>query len=345
MLIFNTNQALFIVIMVEKNASKKINIVTVSYIKKKIRREELQAQGKREKEGRKIQPLLLGNQFRSKYGIIKWDFLFNFLIFATFLWARDEPIFAFIVFLQVYVASYYIFNYRKYRLAPFLMSFSLIPFLTYFFLPGLDDLTSGALLFCGWAILSYGAFWFLIIFKNRKEFENAQELEVCLVCDKPKFDFVIHMGRYLCKDCFLEQAYQIEKYDGIEIYRWDYDILSFLEKEIGEKISYYNLSEDEDILKPEIENKLFFSAEENNITVISIPNKNLPINLPEEIGLVQTIRVFNFPGNKISKLPYSMRNLFHIKILNLKNNPLEYLPGHSLKTLTFLKRRGCKIIK
>jgi len=343
MLFFIKNYTL--VIMSKIKESKKSNEVSISYIRKQARRDELQAQGKREREGRKINAILLGNQFRNKYGIIKWDLLLNFLIFATFLLARDLIFLAIIVFLQVYVASYFIFNYRKYRLAPFLMSFSIIPFLTYFFLPGLDELTSNALLFCGWAILSYGAFWFVIIFKNRREFRDAQEMELCLVCDQPKWDFVIHMGRYLCRDCFLEKAYQKEKYNGIEIYRWDYDILSYLEKEVGEKIPNYNLSEDNDIYKPEIENKLFFSVDDNNITTISIPNKNLSLNLPEEIGLVQSLRILNFPGNKISKLPYAIRDLYHLKIINLKNNPLEYLPGHSLKTLSLLKRRNCIVLR
>ncbi len=331
--------------MSKMKVTKKDNIVSTSYIKNQVRRDELQIQAKREREGRSIGVFLLGNQFRSKYGILKWDLLLNYLIFATFLWARDLIFFAIIVFLQVYVASYFIFNYRKYRIVPLLMSFSIIPFLTYKYLPGLDKLTSDALLFCCWAILSYGAFWIIIIFKNRKEFENAQEMELCLVCNKQKENFVIHMGRFLCKDCFLEQAYQLVKFNGTEIFTWDYDVLSYLEHEIGEKIPNFNLNEDNDILKPEIINKLFFSVDGNNVTAISIPNHNIKLILPEEIGLLQTLRILNFPGNLISKLPYSLRDLFHLKILNLKNNPLDYLPGHSLKTLAFLRRRSCNILR
>ncbi len=333
--------------MVKMSASKKSksNVVTASYIKNKTRREELHVQAKREREGRKLGPILLENQFRDKYGLIKWDLLLNFLILATYFWAQDLIFLALVVFLQVYVASYFIFNYRKYRLAPFLMSLSIIPFSVYLLYPDLDALFRSALFFCGWAILTYGIFWFLIIFKNRKEFQNAQEMELCLECNTQKPNFVIHMGRYLCKDCFLEQAYNLKNFNGIEIYSWDRDVLSYLEHEIGEKILNFNLSEDNDILKSEIENKLFFSVEENNVIAISIPNKNLKLNLPEEIGLIQSLRILNFPGNQISKLPYSMRDLFHLKILNLKNNHLEYLPGHSLKTLTFLKRRGCNILR
>ena len=331
--------------MSEMKNSKKSNIVSASYIKNQARRTELQNEAKREREGIKVDFLGMENQFREKHTIIKWDLLFDLLLFAAFLWARDLTFLAIFVFLQVYIASYFIFNYRKYRLAPFLMIFSIIPFFFYFQFPELDAGFRNGLFFCGWSILSYGAFWFIIIFKNRKEFANAQELELCMVCDEQKEDFIIHMGRYLCRDCFLEQAYTIVKYNNIEIFQSDYDVLSYFEHEIGERIPIYQLSDDTDILKPEIESKLFFSVEEYNVVAISIPNKNLKINLPEEIGLLHTLRILNFPGNQISKLPYSFRELYHLKIVNLRNNPLDFLPGHSLKTLALLRRRHCNVLK
>ncbi|MHA1719987.1 MAG: hypothetical protein ACTSXK_10735 [Promethearchaeota archaeon] len=331
--------------MLNFKTKKKSNIVTGSYLKAKERKKVLQLEAKREREGRKLGPFLMDNQFREKYTIIKWDLLLDILLFAAFLWARELTFLAVFAFLQVYIVSYFIFNYRKYRLAPLLMSFSIIPFFFYFKFPLLDANFREGLYFSGWAILTYGAFWFIIIYKNRKEFKKAQELEVCMVCDQPKEEFVIHMGRYLCKECFLEQAYKTKKYNNIEIYQWDYDILIYFEHEIGEIIPNYNLNEDNDILNPEIEGKLFFSVEDKNVTAISIPNKNLAMNFPEEIGLLQTLRVLNFPGNKISKLPYSLRDLYHLKVINLRNNPLRYLPGHSLKTLTFIRRRGCVVLK
>ena len=331
--------------MIRKSASKKLNIVTASYIKNQARRTELQADAKREKEGRKIGFLGMENQFRDKYPIIKWDLLFDLLLLSCYLWAQNYIFFAVFVFLQIYISSYFIFNYRKYSLPPFLMSLSLIPGFIYFLFPDLLAEFRSGMVFSFWIILSYGAFWFIIIFKNRKEFANAQELELCMVCDEQKEDFIIHMGRYMCKDCFLERAYTIVKYNNTEIYQSDYDVLSYFEHEIGEKIPIYNLSDDNDILNPEVENKLFFSVEENNVIAISIPNKNLKINLPEEIGLLHTLRILNFPGNQISKLPYSFRELYHLKIVNLKNNHLDFLPGHSLKTLTLLRRRHCNVLK
>jgi len=176
-------------------------------------------------------------------------------------------------------------------------------------------------------------------------FQNAQELELCLECNTQKSDFVVHMGRYLCKECFLSNAYQLVNYHGKEMFQMDYDVLAYFEKKIGEEIPNYNLIEYDDILKPEFENKLFYSIEENNVSAISIPNKNLQLNIPEEIGLLHTLRVLNFQGNHISKLPYALGNLYHLKILNLKNNDLDFLPAHSLKTLTLLRRRGYNVIK
>ena len=333
-------------------ATKK-NIASSSYIKNQIRRGVLQTQAKREREGQKLGFFILKNQFREKYGLLKWDLLVTVLVLASFFWGRGLVFLAIFAYLQVYVASYFIFNYRKYRLAPLLMSISILPFYIYYSLPKLDGiidpqlglLLKNALLFSGWAILSYGVFWFIIIFKNRREFKKAQELQLCLVCNKQKEDFVIYLGHYLCKECYLEQAYQLIEFNGTEIFMLDYKILSYLENEIGEKIPNYNLNEDNDILKPEFKNKLFFSVKRNAVTVISIPNKNIMLNIPEEIGLLLTLRILNLHGNLISKLPYGFRELYHLKILNLENNPLEYLPGHSLKTLTFLKRRGCNILR
>ena len=324
---------------------KNSNIVTVSYIKNQARRTELQTEAKREREGRKVGSIGMENQFRDKYPIIKWDLLFDLLLLSGFLWGHNYIFFSVLAFLQIYIASYFIFNYRKYTLPPFLMSLSLIPGFIYYLFPDLPVEFRSGMVLSFWVILSFGAFWFIIIYKNRREFANAQEFELCMVCDEQKADFIIHMGRYLCRDCFLEQAYTIVKYNNIEIFQTDYDVLSYFEHEIGEKIPIYHLSNDEDILKAEIENKLFFSVEENNVTAISIPNKNLKINLPEEIGLLQTLRVLNFPGNKISKLPYSFRDLYHLTIVNLKNNHLDFLPGHSLKTLELLRRRHCKVFR
>ena len=334
-------------------ATRKNNIVSASYIRNQARRSELQTQAKRKKEGRKLGFFILKNQFRAKYGLLKWDLLANILILASFFWGRGLAFLAIIVYLQVYIASYFIFNYRKYRLAPLIMSFSILPFFAYYMIPNFDGyldpnmsaLIRSALLFSGWAILSYGAFWFIIIYKNRKEYQNAQVMEFCMVCDKQKENFVIHMGHYLCKDCYLEQAYKVKEFNGTEVFMWDYNVLSYLEQEIGEKIPNYNLNEENDILKPEFKNKLFFSMEENAVTAISIPNKNIKLNLPEEIGLLHTLKILNFPGNQISKLPFSLRTLFHLKIINLENNPLEYLPGHSLKSLSLLRRRDCNIIR
>ena len=114
------------------SATKKTNIVSASYIKNQTRKSELQTVAKREREDRKLGFLILKNQFREKYGIVKWDFLINILLLASFFWGRGLTFLAILVFIQVFVASYFIFNYRKYRLAPFLMSFSIIPFFIYF---------------------------------------------------------------------------------------------------------------------------------------------------------------------------------------------------------------------
>ena len=222
-------------------ATRKNNIVSASYIRNQARRSELQTQAKRKKEGRKLGFFILKNQFRAKYGLLKWDLLANILILASFFWGRGLAFLAIIVYLQVYIASYFIFNYRKYRLAPLIMSFSILPFFAYYMIPNFDGyldpnmsvLLRSALLFSGWAILSYGAFWFIIIYKNRKEYQNAQVMEFCMVCDKQKEDFVIHMGHYLCKDCYLEQAYQVKEFNGTEVFVWDYNVLSYLEQEIG----------------------------------------------------------------------------------------------------------------
>ena len=334
-----------VVIMTKIKTSKESNVVTVSYLKNQAKRTVLQTEAKREREGRKVSVLSMENQFKDKYPIIKWDLLFDLLLLSGYLWGQKYIFFSIIAFMQIYLASYFIFNYRKYTLPPFLMSLSSIPGLIYIIFPDLPAEFRSGMVFSFWFILSYGAFWFIIIFKNRKEFANAQELELCMLCDEQKEDFVIHMGRYMCKECFLSQAYEVVKYYNTEIYQWDYDVLTFFENEIGEKIPNYNLSEDDYILKPEIESKLFFSVEENNVTAISIPNRNFQLNLPEEIGLLHTLKILNFQGNQISKLPYSLRNLYHLKILNLKNNNLDYLPGHSLKTLTLLRRRHCDVLK
>ncbi|QEE16579.1 leucine-rich repeat domain-containing protein [Promethearchaeum syntrophicum] len=339
--------------MSKTKSTKKTNIVSTSYVRNQARRKVLQTEAKREREGRKLGFFLLKNQFRENYGLLKWDLLLTILLLAAFFWGRGLTFLAIIVYLQIYVASYFIFNYRKYRLAPFIMSFSILPFIIYIMSPNFEryldpdlmELFKSSFLFSTWAILSYGAFWFIIIYKNRREYQNAQEKELCLVCGKQKEDFVIHMGHFLCKECYLEQAYKLKNFNGIDIYMWDYEVLSYLEHQIGEKIPNYNLTEENNIFKPEFENKLFFSVEENSVTAISIPNKRIKLNLPEEIGLLHTLRFLNFPGNQISKLPYSMRTLFQLKFLNLKNNPLEYLPGHSLKSLTLLKRRGCNILR
>jgi len=236
-------------------ATRKNN-VTASYIKNQARRTELQTQAKREKEGRKLGFFLLKNQFREKYGLLKWDLLANILILASFFWGRGLAFLAILVYLQVYVASYFIFNYRNYRLAPLLMSISILPFFLYYVFPNLNErldpnlveLLRSAFLFSGFAILSYGAFWFIIIYKNRKEYQKAQEKELCMVCDKQKEDFVIHMGHYLCRECYLKQAYELKEFNGTEIFTWDHNVLSYLENEIGEKIPNYNLNEENDIL-------------------------------------------------------------------------------------------------
>jgi hypothetical protein len=333
--------------MSKNKSSKKSqsNVVTASYMKNQARRTQLQSEAKREREGRKVSFLSMENQFREKYIIIKWDLLFDLLLLSGFLWAQEYIFFAVFVFMQIYISSYFIFNYRKYTLPPFLMSLSLIPGAIYLIFTELPTEFRSGMVFGFWLILSYGAFWFIIIFKNRREFKNAQELELCLECNLQKENFVIHMGRYLCKECFLSHAYKLVKYHGKEMYQMDYDVLSYFEKKIGEEIPNYNLIENNDILKPEIESKLFYSLEENNVSAISIPNKNLQLNIPEEIGLLHTLRVLNFQGNKISKLPYALRNLYHLKILNLKNNDLDFLAAHSLKTLTLLRRRGYNVIR
>jgi len=345
MLFFNRFYTVVIMSEIKTSKKSKSNVVTVSYMKNQARRTALQAEAKREREGRKIGMFSMENQFREKYTFLKWDLLFNLLLLSGYLWAQNYIFFAVFAFLQIYISSYFIFNYRKYILSPFLMSLSLIPMLTYFLFPEFPAEFRSALVFSFWIILSYGAFWFIIIFKNRKEFKNAQELELCLECNIQKEDFVIHMGRYMCKECFLSQAYEIVKYHDTDVYQWDYDVLSYFEQKIDEEIPNYNLNDDNDIFKPEIENKLFFSVEENNVTVISIPNKNFQLILPEEIGLLNTLKILNFQGNKISKLPYSLRNLYHLTILNLKNNNLDFLPAHSLKTLTLLRRRDCNVLK
>ncbi|MHA1510381.1 MAG: hypothetical protein ACTSRX_01525, partial [Promethearchaeota archaeon] len=64
-------------------ATRKNN-VTASYIRNQARRSELQTQAKREREGRKLGFFILKNQFREKYGLLKWDMLANILILASF---------------------------------------------------------------------------------------------------------------------------------------------------------------------------------------------------------------------------------------------------------------------
>ena len=283
-----------------------------------------------------------GNAMPEKYYIVKWDLIFNIVFFASWLYIAGFRVLGILLFSMVFVTSYFIFHYTGYGVTITFLILSLFPFSLVIIDPVWNLPTFFLVLGCG--MVSYALFWLFLTKKNRQRYMASLQPEVCIYCGEEKQKYVIHMGRRMCQDCFLQEAFEVVSYHDTDMYRWDHDILRFFELEIGEPIPEIPFDGQFDITEYQFDNIFGYGVEDQNLVFISIPFKNLK-HLPHPIGLLVHLRALNLRGNQLPTLPYSLTNLIKLQYLDVRENPMPILLPEAQKALFVLQKHHCKILR
>ena len=276
--------------------------------------------------------------------LMKWDMIFNLLIITAFVWVYELPVLSIWIFLQIFIFSYFSFNYRGLSVALFFLLCSIIPFWLYIVNPNRQF--ADLFLFVGVILAIYGIFWVFIVLKNMKTYVESLKPQVCPLCQTEQRKFVHHLGRVMCNDCFYKEAFEVIEYYGVEIYKWDYNILQFLEVQIDKPIPFYKSADRDEIDWDDLPNEEFFGfiIGERNIVALSLPNARIKI-IPHEIGLLTHIKYLNFKENQLVELPLSIESVVSLKYLNIQGNNMDIISQQLEYTFRALKRRHCEIIQ
>ncbi len=275
-----------------------------------------------------------------QYIILKWDIIFNILLFTGYLWANGYYFFGILIYLQIYTTSWYMFTYRGSLPAYIFFGLSLIPF-TMYLLNLWPDLPT-FLLWCGWSCVAYGFYWFILATKNRKKYEKSIAPQICKYCGLPNKNFLVHMGEKMCEACYLREALQQLNYHGTILYRWDYDLLMFFETQIKSPIPHIERNPTE--IYPDYDTQVGFISEAMNIVQLILPNQGIS-ELPELLGYLVKLRVIYLKNNQISFLPPTIGQLYSLKLLNIEKNNIKFIPIEIELALKSLRERGCKVIR
>ncbi len=289
------------------------------------------------------------NDPREKYPIVKWDIILNIVVVSFGLWFSLKwyfQVLAVLLFIQAYVASYFVFHYWKIWVPLILCSIAGFFWVAYFlFLPILVPVAEDALLFTSIAVTIYALFWFVIWRKNLKLYRIAQRPEVCLVCGLERKEHVYHLGQRMCVQCFEKLATSFVEYYGSIIFQWDFDILAYLEQELGRPIPLLdpvlNYTNPQDINSDDY---FGYVLEGNNITRLYLNNQNLQ-SLPPFIGLLLYLVELHVKNNQIIALPPSIIDLANLKMIDFRQNPLEFRSGDVERALLNLTRKRCQILE
>ena len=276
--------------------------------------------------------------------LMKWDMIFNLLFIIAFVWVYEQYVLAIWLFLQIFIFSYYSFKYRGLSVAIIFIILSFFPF--WFYIMDPERPYAQAILFAGIILAVYGLFWILIAYKNLKVYMESLKPQECPICEKEKQEFIQHLGRFMCSDCFYKEAFELIEYDGIEIYKWDYDFLKFLENQIGRNIPLYKSSDQDEIDWEKLPEEKFFGyiISDKNIVGLSLPDAGIK-SIPNEIGLLTHIRFLNFEGNQLAEIPLSIERVASLRYLNVQNNLMEIISQQLEYTFRFLRKQKCTIIQ
>ncbi|MHA1796520.1 MAG: hypothetical protein ACTSUK_10440 [Promethearchaeota archaeon] len=288
------------------------------------------------------------NDPKETYPIIKWDIIVNILFFSAWMWFKGNLIFqivAVFLFLQAYIVSYYIFHYYKYDIPIVLVLISIFLWLIFFVLNSLLGEVYNTFLFICIAFTIYAVFSFVIRSKNYKAYLKANGPQPCPICGMEKWEHVFHLGQDMCRDCFEKRALSQVYYHDSLIFQWDYDVLMFIEKELGKEIpaldpvlNYTNPTQ----INPD---ELFgFVLEDRNITRLYLNNQKLR-HLPPFIGLLIDLRELHLKNNKLASLPSSIFDLVRLRLLDYRQNPIKFRTGEIERALLNLMKRGCEILE
>ncbi|WP_457558530.1 hypothetical protein [Candidatus Harpocratesius sp.] len=289
------------------------------------------------------------NDPKERYPIVKWDIIFNIVFFSAWLWYSNKiylQILAIFLFLQVYMASYYIFHYYKIWIPLLLTGIAIMLWFIYiishtFLIPVARE----AFLFICIASSIYAGFSYIIKEKNYRAYLKAIGPQPCPICGLEKWKHVFHLGQDMCQECFEKLATTQVYYHNSLVYQWDFDVLIFLEKELNRAIpaldpvlNYTNPKE----INPD---ELFgFVLEDRNISRLYLNNQNLK-HLPPFIGLLIDLKEIHVKNNKLATLPVSIIDLVNLKILDYRKNPIKYRSGDLERSLLSLTKRRCNILE
>lgn len=275
--------------------------------------------------------------------LMKWDMIFNLLFITAFVWVLEQPVLAIWIFLQIFIFSYFSFNYRGLSVPLFFLLLSIIPFWMYLTNPNRPY--NELFIFVGIILAIYGVFWIFIALKNHRVYLDSMKPEKCPVCDEDNYEFVNHLGRLMCMECFNKEAFEVVEYNGVEIFKWDYNFLKFLENQIDRAIPLYKSSDRDEVVWENLPNEDFFGyiIQERNILALSIPNSGIKM-IPDEIGLLTHIRFLNFRGNHLVELPLSIESIASLKYLNIQGNLMDIISQQLEYVFRALKKRKCDII-
>ncbi|MHA1672918.1 MAG: hypothetical protein ACTSYI_04770 [Promethearchaeota archaeon] len=289
------------------------------------------------------------NDPKERYPIVKWDIILNIVVISFGLWFTLRwyfQVLGVLLFIQAYVASYFIFHYWKIWVPLILCSIAGFFWVAYFFFaPILVIEAANALLFISIAVTVYAGFSFVIWQKNKKLYRIAQRPEVCLVCGLERKKHVYHMGQRMCVQCFEKLATTLVEYYGSIMFQWDFDILAYLEQELGRPVPLLdpvlNYTNPQDINPDDY---FGYVLEGNNITRLYLNNQNLH-SLPPFIGLLLYLVELHVKNNQIVALPPSIIDLVNLKIIDFRENPLEFRSGDVERALLNLTRKRCLILE
>ncbi|WP_371802463.1 hypothetical protein [Candidatus Lokiarchaeum ossiferum] len=276
--------------------------------------------------------------------LMKWDMIFNLLFITAFVWVYNQPVLAIWIFIQIFIFSFFSFNYRGLSVSLLFLILSGIPFWLYISNPQRNG--ADIILFVGVILAVYGVFWIFIALKNNKAYLDSLKPQTCPICETEKHEFVQHLGRFMCTDCFYKEAFEVVEHDGIEIFKWDYNFLKFLENQIEKPIPLYKSTDRDEIDWEKLPEEEFFGyiIDEKNIKALSLPNAGIKA-IPNEIGLLTHIKFLNLQGNQLVDLPLSIERIASLRYLNIQRNIMEIISQDLEYVFRFLKKRKCVILE
>ncbi len=279
-------------------------------------------------------------QKKDSWTIVKWDFVFNLIVLGSFLFLRGHLIFSYIVFFAIYAFSFIAFKNHGPWIPIIWAGLTVLAFYWVWIYPYIE--IDHFFRIIAWVTLSYTGFWVLNAIKNYIRYLKSLQPEICPFCGAEEDELMSHMGNKMCGKCFNLGVFSIQAYHNNLLNYWDYEFIKDVEREIGKPIpliSNGSESTEEIVFNDQ---KFGYICQDKKIThLYFVAQEMTSLNLA--IGSLNRLKILNLNNNRLAYLPVTIQSLIQLEELDLRRNPLDLSLADLQQTIDEMREKGCKI--